>query len=63
MVQKKRKYPVSRNALLMSNLEADWQNTTSGATPVTQEQKTEATIHTGLPTWDKKKLEKYCLVW
>ncbi len=48
-----------------SNPEADelqQQKTTQGAAPVSQEQETEDTIHTGSPKLDNKRLEKRCLV-
>ncbi len=49
-----------------SNPEADGlqqQKTTPGAALVRWEQETEATIHTGSPKLDNRRLEKRCLVW
>ncbi len=49
-----------------SNPEADGlqqQKTTPGAAPVSYEQETEATIRTGSPKLDNRRLEKRCLVW
>ncbi len=39
------------------------QKITPDAAPVSLEQETEATIHTGSPKLDNRKLEKHCLVW
>ncbi len=61
---------MDENALLMSEVRGEWAGlvrddrkmTTPGAAPVSLEQETEVTIHTGSPKLDNRRLEKHCLV-